>query len=361
MTSPTHTEKKIQYLSLFSGIGGFEKGIEDSHYSEHFQCIGWSEIDDYAKKIYRKHYPNHPYWGDCRTIKTEDLPSFNFLVGGFPCQAFSTAGKGRGFQDTRGTLFFEIARILTDCRPPYFLLENVQGLLYHEDGKTLQRILGILSDLDYYIELKVYNSKDYGVPQNRERVFLKGYLRSECGTEILHLRRDSKKAAGVNTTKLKPVGNLSQTGHKSSNVYDVDGLSPTLLARDHKEPKRIIDTHPKGQVIKLNKKSQAQTIYSSMGISRTLCGEQGGHGARTGLYLTDGDNQPNELRVRKLTPLECERLQGFDDNWTKWGDGGELISDTQRYKCIGNAVTTTVISAIVDEMFYPHFEIGGDL
>lgn len=141
--------KEIKYISLFSGIGGFERGIEQTTKKEQFKCIGFSEIDKYAKNIYKKHYPNHVELGDATTIRTEELQDFDLLVGGFPCQAFSHAGKRRGFDDTRGTLFFEISRILRDKRPQYFLLENVRGLLSHERGKTFQTMLRTLSELGY--------------------------------------------------------------------------------------------------------------------------------------------------------------------------------------------------------------------
>lgn len=177
--------EEIKYLSLFSGIGGFEYGIQKANTNYNFKCIGFSEIDKYATQIYKKHYPNHPELGDVTKIRTEDLPDFDLLVGGFPCQAFSIAGQRRGFDDCRGTLFFEIARILKDKRPRYFLLENVRGLLSHNKGETFQRILEVLSDLGYNVKWQVLNSKDFGVPQRRERVFIKGYFGEECGGEVL--------------------------------------------------------------------------------------------------------------------------------------------------------------------------------
>lgn len=181
---------------MFSGIGGFEYGIQQSKQGNKFKCIGYSEIDKYAIKIYKKHYPNHINYGDATQINTKKLPDFEFLVGGFPCQAFSIAGKRKGFDDTRGTLFFEIARILRDKKPRYFLLENVKGLLSHDKGKTFQTILEILNELRYDVSWNIYNSKDYGVPQNRERIFIKGYLRGKCGREILYQPRNSKEING---------------------------------------------------------------------------------------------------------------------------------------------------------------------
>lgn len=171
---------------MFSGIGGFEYGLQQSKHD--FENVGYCEIDKYAVSIYERHFPNHINYGDATKIRTEEIPDFDFLVGGFLCQAFSVAGKRRGFNDTRGTLFFEIARVLKDKRPRYFLLENVKGLLSHDKGKTFQTILEVLSDLGYYVQWTVLNSKEY-VPQNRERIFIEGYFRGECGPEVLSIRR----------------------------------------------------------------------------------------------------------------------------------------------------------------------------
>ena len=208
----------IKYLSLFSGIGGFEVGLANSNYD--FECIGYSEIDKYARSIYERHYPNHPYLGDATEIRTEELPDFDLLVGGFPCQAFSVAGKRRGFDDTRGTLFFEIARILKDKRPRYFLLENVRGLLSHDKGKTFQTILKVLSDLGYIVRWQMLNSKDFGVPQRRERVFIEGYFGGRCSGEVLFVggndEEDSRR--------------LSNTSYntRSGRIHKVDEIMNTL-------------------------------------------------------------------------------------------------------------------------------------
>jgi len=212
----------MKYISLFSGIGGFEYGIQQSKYSEHFECIGFSEIDKYAKSIYIRHFPGHKDLGDATKIRTEELPDFDFLVGGFPCQAFSVAGKRRGFNDTRGTLFFEIARILKDKRPRYFLLENVKGLLSHDKGKTFQTILKVLSDLGYVVQWTLLNSKDFQVPQRRERVFIEGYIRGECSGEVLSVRRNCEKDSA-------PVSNR-WVGVRSGRLHRGDEHMNTLTA-----------------------------------------------------------------------------------------------------------------------------------
>ena len=281
----------MDYLSLFSGIGGFEKGIENSKYNEELKCIGFSEVDKYATSIYKRHFPKHRELGDVTKIRTEDLPEFEFLVGGFPCQAFSIAGKRRGFDDTRGTLFFEIARVLKDKKPKYFLLENVKGLLSHDKGRTFQTILKVLSELGYDAQWEIFNSKDYGVPHNRERIYIKGYNREKCRGEIFST--STQKA--ILSTKIERLGNCAKNGHGTSDVMSLEGICKCLTATDYMHPKWIID---------------------------------------------------NNQNLRKLTPLECERLQGFPDNWTKFGVNDELISNTQRYKCCGNAVTTNVITHI---------------
>ena len=137
----------MKAFSMFSGIGGFELGIQMA--SEDIELIGYSEIDKYAIQVYEKHFSGATNYGNATTIDGEQLPDFDLLVGGFPCQAFSVAGKREGFNETRGTLFFDIARILSDKRPRYLVLENVKGLLSHEKGKTFQTILRVLSDLWY--------------------------------------------------------------------------------------------------------------------------------------------------------------------------------------------------------------------
>jgi DNA (cytosine-5)-methyltransferase 1 len=176
----------MRYFSMFAGIGGFELGIK-----ERGECVGYSEIDKYAIQIYQKHFPEHQNYGDAREIDTDKLPDFDLLVGGFPCQSFSIAGKRGGFEDTRGTLFFEIARIARAKRPAYLLLENVKGLLSHNKGDTFATIVTAIDELGYDCEWCVLNSKNFGVPQNRERVFIIGCLRGRGGGKVFPLGESS--------------------------------------------------------------------------------------------------------------------------------------------------------------------------
>lgn len=293
---------------MFSGIGGFEQGIKQAT-NDSWECIGYSEINKYACQIYDKHF-NHKNYGDATKINPKELPDFSLLVGGFPCQAFSIAGKRLGFEDTRGTLFFDIARILEEKKPKYLLLENVKGLLSHDGGRTFQTIVRILTDIGYRVEWQVLNSKDFGVPQNRERIYIVGYLREERRPKVFPIKRKNSKAL----VRGEVVGTL-QAGYAKG---DRTG----------------------GYVIK--EESQGNRVYKTQGLSTTLASNSGGLGSKTGLYaVSDRHSVYDGLSIRKLTPVECERLQGFPDNWTK------SVSNTQRYKALGNAVTVNVIEYII--------------
>ena len=207
----------MKYFSMFSGIGGFELGLQNSKHN--FECVGFCEVDKYAISIYTRHFPNHHNFGDATKLQTETIPDFDFLVGGFPCQAFSVAGKRRGFDDTRGTLFFEIARVLKDKRPRYFLLENVKGLLSHDKGKTFQTILEVLSDLGYNVQWTVLNSKEF-VPQNRERIFIEGYLGRECGLEVLSVRGNFEEDTDRRQVSSRYYGVRNGRVHKEDEIMN---------------------------------------------------------------------------------------------------------------------------------------------
>lgn len=313
--------RKYKYFSLFTGIGGFEYGIGPEH-----ECVGFSEIDKYAVQIYKKHYPNHKNYGDITKINEKELPDFDLLCGGFPCQSFSIAGKRAGFNDTRGTLFFDIARILKEKRPRLLLLENVKGLLSHDDGNTFKTIIATLTELGYDLQWQVLNSKNHGVPQNRERVFIVGHLRGTPRPEVFPLEgSECKDFAGTiqRENKKTKVGTLRT--HKDGWGFreKKDGLSPTIparaRAREDGSGQPVILQRPRGK--------NMGGVHS---ISPTVSANS----------FQDNNHAYDGIRIRRLTPMECERLQGFPDNWT------EGVSDTQRYKTLGNAVTTKVIRDI---------------
>ena len=210
------TNDLIRYFDMFAGIGGFRAGLTRAG---GFQCVGHCEIDKYADASYRAIHDigkEEKYYPDAREIDPGDLPHFDLLCGGFPCQAFSNAGKRKGFDDARGTLFFEIARLAEARRPAYLLLENVPGLLTHDKGRTFAVILSTLDELGYHVEWSVLNSANFHVPQSRKRVFLICYLDPQCAGKILPVFGDDAK------TLIQLIG-----GPQGSRVYDPEGLACT--------------------------------------------------------------------------------------------------------------------------------------
>jgi DNA (cytosine-5)-methyltransferase 1 len=168
--------KKIKFIDLFAGLGGTRIGFQEACKDKGFQseCVFTSEIKSYAAKIYQHNFNNDQIHGDITRINAKDIPDFNFLLGGFPCQAFSVAGNRKGFEDTRGTLFFDVARIIKEKKPEGFLLENVEGLVSHDKGRTLQTILNVLEELNYHVDWKVLDSSEFGVAQRRKRIYIIG-------------------------------------------------------------------------------------------------------------------------------------------------------------------------------------------
>jgi DNA (cytosine-5)-methyltransferase 1 len=323
----------IKYIDLFAGIGGFHYGLEKA--SKKYKCVYSNEWDKYASSIYKKHY------GECdtrdiTTVPSGDIPDHDLLVGGFPCQSFSIAGKRKGFDDTRGTLFFEIARILSDKRPRYFILENVKGLLSHDSGKTFQTILKVLTDLGYEYQWQVLNSKNFGVPQNRERVFIIGHLRGERRPKIFPVREDD----GFPTQRQ---GQVSPT---ITQRYYKQGQSDPYIVTEKPEAgqQSLQQEGDKSDSSNLGgrKAHTANTRWPLKFLERNQKNIEGDYS-----FTVDGANTggvKQDMKIRRLTPTECERLQGFPDGWT------EGISDTQRYKCLGNAVTTNVVTWIGEKL-----------
>jgi DNA (cytosine-5)-methyltransferase 1 len=209
----------IRFFDMFAGIGGFRAGLERAG---GYKCIGHCEIDKHADRAYRRLHnikESEVFYEDATTIDTSAMPHFDLLCAGFPCQSFSIAGRRQGFADPRGTLFFEIARVVKARKPTYLLLENVPGLLSHDKGRTFAAILNTLCDMGYSCEWQIINSSSF-VPQSRRRVFIVGYLNPRCAGKILPIRRTNSK------TLIQIVG-----GRQDSRVYNPRGLSKTLLAR----------------------------------------------------------------------------------------------------------------------------------
>lgn len=350
---------KMRYFSICTGIGGFELGIETAT-SGKWECVGYSEIDKYAIQTFQKHYPKLKNYGDATKINPTELPDFDILCGGFPCQSFSIAGKRRGFLDTRGTIFFDIARIAKAKRPRLLFLENVKGLLNHNRGDTFKVILQTLDELGYNAEWQVLNSKYFGVPQNRERVFIIGHLRGESSRQIFPITKP--QGMDESMAKQTKIIKAQNSGREMARIYDVKGIAPTLRVPSggwHSPMIKLGNIYPSG--------GQAGNIYDTQGISPALTpAKRGGSramplvmntltealGTRAGSSkeFTRSVEKIEQAtgKIRRITPLECERLQGFPDGWT------EGVSDTQRYRQLGNAVTVNVIEEITKRI-----ETGG--
>ncbi len=353
---------------MFAGIGGFRAGLTRAG---GFLCVGHCEIDKYADASYRAIHEirkEECYFPDARTINPEDVPDFDLLCGGFPCQSFSCAGKRRGFDDARGTLFFELARLAQAKRPPYLLLENVPGLLSHDKGRTFAAILAALDDLGYHVEWSMLNSKHFGVPQSRKRVFIVGYFDSRCAGKILPVFGTDGKA-------LKQI----VSGPQGSRIYDPAGIACTQTAgaggKGGKTGLYLIcpgsgeDKTEQGNQCISTQTEKAVFVDLSMGntkqtdIARCLTADYGkaGMSHRKGemsgvLLIRENVKKGNREafnvqeiierggRIRRLMPRECLRLQGFEDS--QIDRLLAVTSDAQAYKQAGNCVTVNVIEAI---------------
>lgn len=294
----------MKFLELCAGIGGFRQALENLG----CECVGYSEIDKYAIKLYSAWYNDKRNFGDVTKIEAEKLPDFDILVGGFPCQAFSIAGKRGGFDDTRGTIFFDFARILKAKKPKFALFENVKGLLNHDGGKTYETMLRTLDEIGYDAQWGILNTRFHGLPQNRERVYIVANLRERSATKILFERGDgiTDKMERTQQSIIGDYYTKSGKTHQRSGVLNENSIAPCLTASDYKEPR----------MVKI--------------------------GAKTGLYSV-GD------KVRRLTPKECFRLQGFKDEMVELGY--KLgISDSQLYKMAGNAVSVPVVEWVAQRV-----------
>ena len=324
----------MRFLDLFAGIGGFRLGMERAGH----ECIGFCEIDKFARDSYKAIHDTRGEieLHDITTVSNELIQSIghiDVICGGFPCQAFSIAGDRRGFEDTRGTLFFEIARFASILRPRYIFLENVKGLLSHENGTTFETIISTMDGMGYDVEWQVLNSKDFGVPQNRERVFIIGHLRGTGGRKVFPIRGESE-----NTNCVRQIGNLIQTNSFGGNphrgrVYSSDGISPCLncMGGGGREPK----------ILQIGRGFNKGGVHS---IAPTIT--KNSYQENNFLIIKDVINR--DFRIRKLTPKECWRLQGFPD-WA-FERAAKVNSNSQLYKQAGNSVTVNIIEAIAKEL-----------
>ncbi|MDA5913448.1 DNA cytosine methyltransferase [Listeria monocytogenes] len=377
----------MKFLDLFAGIGGFRFGMESAGH----ECVGFVEIDKHARKSYKAiHNTKGEFEGHDITAITDDavrpIGSVDVICGGFPCQAFSIAGKRRGFEDTRGTLFFEIARFASILRPRLLFLENVKGLLNHNNGDTFETIIRALDELGYDLEWQVFNSKYFGVPQNRGRVFIIGHLRGERTGKVFPF---GGKDTTITQNDIKVMNDpkkvRDQLEYDSINrFYDVSGIAPTLdtMQGGNREPKIAVPVLTPDQPEKRQNgrrfKEDGEEMFTltaqdkhgvlikeatSKGYAEAYPGDsvnishpnsetrRGRVGKQLANTLLTGEEQgvvTDHYRIRKLTPRECWRLQGFPD-WA-FDRAAEVNSNSQLYKQAGNSVTVNVIAAIAKRL-----------
>ena len=307
----------LTFIDLFAGIGGFRMAFE--YYGG--KCVFSSEIDEHACKTDKENY-GEKTCGDITEISNEQIPVHDILCAGFPCQAFSISGKQLGFEDARGTLFFEIARIVNHHKPMILFLENVKNLVRHNKNMTFKYMLNILKDLGYDVYYKILNAGDFGVPQNRERVYIVCF-RKDLGVDDFEFPKPFAQH-----TYLKDI--LLPDEETGQYVIERDDIVIWDKVITKCQPKPI-------RIGTINKGGQGERIYSPYGHAITLSACGGGAGAKTGAYLING-------RVRKLAPRECCLVQGFPVDFKI------PVSDSQAYKQFGNSVAVPVLKAILENM-----------
>ncbi|WP_201790976.1 DNA cytosine methyltransferase [Campylobacter vicugnae] len=320
-------KKDFTFIDLFAGIGGIRMGIQKAG----GRCVFSSEIDLKAAKVYKENFLENPL-GDVTQINPQQLPSFDLLSAGFPCQPFSISGKKRGFEDTRGTLFFDICRIIDEKKPKVVLLENVKHLMHHDKGNTLKVILRNLIDLGYNVNYKLLNAKDFGVPQNRERIIIVaskkdnfdfGLINKSIATQLrdyLDIDGEFEILSKNDYTLLDNIreqeSGLIFCGYRNKNIWKKGIRENTLhLSRVHRQPNRI---------------------YSIDGIHPTIPSQESS--GRFFIYIPEKDI------VRKLTINECYRIMGFPNDFIK----DKSLSES--YKQIGNSVCVNMIESIAKEI-----------
>lgn len=361
-------KKTLKHLDLFSGYGGFT--IPASKYG--IETINFSEIDKYATAVLKYRFPSITNLGDITKIKPKDLPDVDIITGGSPCQDLSVAGKGAGLDGGRSGLFFCFINLIKEKQPMYFVWENVKGALSSSKGWDFARVQIEMEQAGYDVWWQLINAKDFGVPQNRERIFAIG-IRKGSGREILFEQRES----GQNINK------IVDTGHDGTNIFGTDGIAPTQKAlgggQGAKTGLYAVDLCTQGPATFTENVRTIKARYNA-GITNRKGDNSGvivhnlqprspnrpsllknknavgsGHLQREDgvTYTVDtGGTQGvdlGDMRIRRLTPTECERLMGLEDGWTAKGilDGKEVdISDTQRYKMCGNGVVVNCVDYI---------------
>lgn len=337
----------LTFLDFFAGVGGFRRGMEMAGHT----CLGHCEIDKFANMSYKEiHQPREEEWfgTDIRRTNADELPRADVWCFGFPCQDISVAGKQLGFKGQRSSLFFTVTRLIRDTkeedRPKYLFIENVKNLLSVNGGSDFLKLLIELDEIGYDAEWQVLNSKNFGVPQNRERVFIIGHLRGRSGRKVFPIGGVSQK------TNINIIGTTVKPGAKGTNsrhwVHDIEGDIGALSATDYKQTKQIL--------VRENIKKGYVEAYEGDGIRLDHIGGKTGRGRvqpQICNTLTTGSHCgviDKGFRIRKLTPKECWRLQGWNDE--DFEKAAKVCSDSQLYKQAGNGVTVPVIYEIAKRL-----------
>lgn len=320
-TSMIHLDKKTlsgyRFIDLFAGLGGFRLALE----SLGAKCVYSNEWDKFAQEVYNENFGELPE-GDITKVDEKTIPDHDILCAGFPCQAFSISGKQRGFEDSRGTLFFDVARIVKEKRPKVVFMENVKNFASHDNGNTLRVVKRTMEEMGYSFFYKVLCAVDYGVPQKRERIYMVCFDKS-IDTSMFQFPEPFKLTKHVEDC-------LVNESEVPQNIY-VNRSDILMKKKDDKYSDKPI------QLGIVNKGGQGERIYSTKGIAITLSANGGGVFAKTGGYLING-------KYRKLLPRECANLMGYPDSYIM------AKNTNQAYKQFGNSVVIDVLQYIAIEI-----------
>lgn len=324
--NPTYkqTLSNYNFIDLFAGIGGFRLAME----SFGANCIFSSEIDKHAQTVYNLNYKELPE-GDITKIDEKNIPKHDIICAGFPCQAFSISGKQLGFEDTRGTLFFDVARIAKEHRPKLLFLENVKNFATHKDGTTLQTVKSTLEELGYSVFYDVLNASNFGVPQSRQRIYILAF-RNDLNVSDFNFPK-------TNGLKIK-LNDILEKNEK------IDLLNYKIVRNDITLNNKVIEKNVSGEypqkpirIGTISKGGQGERIYHPYGHAITLSAHGGGVAGKTGCYLVDGE-------YRRLTEKEVARVSGFPENFKFHA------SKSQTYKQFGNTVVVNVLQEILKKI-----------